>query len=281
MKKTPKSLRLHIGIFGRTNVGKSSILNMISGQEKAITSSQPGTTTDTVEKAMELLPLGPVVFIDTAGLDDSSVLGKERIKKQKKVFDVSDIVLIVAEPNVWGEYEEYVVAQAKNREIPFIIVVNKIDTAKPTSDFIEKLKLTTDKYEFVSGIDVDKRDEYLTVLKKQFIEVCPDDFLNPPPLVGDLLTPGGIIYLIVPIDLQAPKGRLILPQVQTIRDTLDSDAACIVVKEREYAHLISRLNVKPDIAVCDSQVVLKMTADTPKDIKCTTFSILFSRSKVI
>ena len=279
MKKTPKSLRLHIGLFGRTNVGKSSLLNMIAGQDKAITSPHPGTTTDTVEKAMELLPLGPVVFIDTAGLDDKSVLGKQRVKRTKKIFDVSDIILIVTEPNIWTEYETNVINEAQKRKIPFIIVVNKTDIAEPSEDFIKLLKTKTDKYEFVSGININKRDEYVSALKKRFIQTVPDDFLNPPPLVGDLLTPGGLVYLIVPIDLQAPKGRLILPQVQTIRDALDSDAASIVVKEREYSHLIKTLNIKPNLAVCDSQVVLKMTADTPKDVKCTTFSILFSRSK--
>jgi [FeFe] hydrogenase H-cluster maturation GTPase HydF len=277
MQKTPKSLRLHVGIFGRTNVGKSSVLNLVAGQEVAITSPVPGTTTDVVEKPMELLPLGPVVFLDTAGLDDRSVLAGQRILKTKKVFDASDIILLVTEPDAWGEFEEAVLSEATKRATSFIIVVNKTDLGQPSERFLELLKSKTQRVVQMSGIDFANRDRYVNALKAHLIEACPDDFLNPPPLVGDLLPAGGMLVLVVPIDLSAPKGRLILPQVQTLRDALDSDASALVVKEREYASTLTLLKRQPDLVVCDSQVVLKTVADTPKAVKCTTFSVLFSR----
>ncbi|MFA5147874.1 MAG: [FeFe] hydrogenase H-cluster maturation GTPase HydF [Candidatus Omnitrophota bacterium] len=276
MIKTPKSLRLQIGIFGRTNVGKSSFLNMIAGQDVAITSPVAGTTTDVVEKSMELLPIGPVVFLDTAGLDDKSELSSARLGKTSKIFDRADIAVLITEPDAWSDYEDNVVTELKKRGIPVIIAVNKTDIKKPREDFArDKSSMVT----HCSSIDPAGRDRYISELKKYLIEACPDDFLNPPALIGDLLPPGGIAALIVPIDLQAPKGRLILPQVQTIRDALDNDSSAIVVKEREFASVLGKMKVLPDIVVCDSQVVLKMVADTPPQVKCTTFSVLFSRYK--
>ncbi len=281
MKKTPKSLRLHIGVFGRTNVGKSSFLNMISGQDVSITSSLPGTTTDVVEKTMELLPLGPVVFLDTAGIDDVSSLAEKRIEKTMKIFRRADIVCLMVEPGVWGNFEEDVLVKAAGAGIPVLGIVNKIDCARPDKDFTDKIAAKTKGCVLVSSVPADKREResYISALKKHLIRLCPDDFLNPLPLVGDLIPPGQVAVLIVPIDLQAPKGRLILPQVQAIRDALDADAMILVVKEREYSHALSILEERPALAVCDSQVVMKMVADTPPDMKCTTFSILFSRYK--
>jgi [FeFe] hydrogenase H-cluster maturation GTPase HydF len=279
MKKTPKSLRLQIGLFGRTNVGKSSFLNLVAGQDVAIVSAVPGTTTDVVEKSMELLPLGPVVFLDTAGMDDTSVLAELRLKKTHKIFDRADVIILLVEADRWTAYEEDIWDQAGKRDIPVIAVINKVDIRQPSGDFLERLKKKTARIVPVSSIDLAGRDTYVNPLKKYLIEVCPEDFLNPPPLIGDLVPAGGLVVLIVPIDLQAPKGRLILPQVQTIRDCLDNDSAALVVKEREYAHTLSNLRTQPDLVVCDSQVVLKMTADTPAQTKCTTFSILFSRYK--
>ena len=279
MEKTPKSLRLQIGIFGRTNVGKSSFLNMVAGQDVAITSPVPGTTTDVVEKTMELLPIGPVVFLDTGGMDDQSILAEKRIQRTWKVFDRADAILLVTEPDQWTEFEEAICAEAISRKTPLVVIVNKLDLRSPGHDFLQMLAKKTDRVVMGSSIDPSKREEYVSALKANLLAICPDDFLKPPALIGDLLPPGGLAVLIVPIDLEAPKGRLILPQVQTIRDALDSDAAVAVVKEREYAHLLTKLSSPPDIVVCDSQVVLKMTADTPTSIKCTTFSILFSRLK--
>ena len=279
MKKTPKSLRLQIGLFGRTNVGKSSFLNLVAGQDVAITSPFAGTTTDVVEKSMELLPLGPVVFLDTAGLDDHSVLAEARLRKTLKIFDRSDVITLVVEPNTWTDYEEKIREEANKREIPMILAVNKIDLDSPSPDFMGDLNSKTPRVLLCSSLDFRDRDPILNQFKKFLVEVCPDDFLKPPPLVGDLLPEEGLAVLIVPIDLQAPKGRLILPQVQTIREALDSDASVMVVKEREYAHSLANLKTLPHLVICDSQVVLKMVADTPEGIPCTTFSILFARNK--
>ena len=279
MKETPKGNRLHIALFGRTNVGKSSFLNMIMGQDVAIISPVAGTTTDVVEKAMELLPIGPVLFLDTAGLDDTSALGELRIKKTQRVFNRADVCILILEPDIWTDYEELVIKETEKRKIPIIGVINKIDLKKPSKDFVNEVKRKVGRVIQISAIDKENRDDYINALKTLVLEVCPNDFIQPPPLIGDLLPPGGLAVLVVPIDLQAPKGRLILPQVQTIRDALDNDAAALVIKERELAHILTILNRPPDIVVCDSQVVLKMCADVPKEIPATTFSILFSRYK--
>jgi [FeFe] hydrogenase H-cluster maturation GTPase HydF len=269
MKTAPKSLRLHIALFGRTNVGKSSFLNLITGQDVSIVSEQPGTTTDVVEKTMELLPIGPVVFIDTAGLDDESVLGSKRVEKTEKVFDRADVILLICEGDQFGEFEQAVEDRATEKNVPVIRVANKADLSGATCMSPIRCNST----------DLSSHEKILSQLKALLIEVCPDEFIQPPPLVGDLVRPGGIAMLIVPIDLQAPKGRLILPQVSTIRDALDNDAATLVVKEREYTHMLDQLKNPPDLVICDSQVVLKMVGDTPDTIPCTTFSILFARLK--
>lgn len=279
MQKTPKSLRLHIGLFGRMNVGKSSFLNFVVGQDVAIISPVPGTTTDVVQKTMELLPLGPVVFLDTAGLDDVSILSDLRLKKTRKIFDASDVILLVTEPHAWTKVEDEVLKEARTRNIPVIIVVNKIDVKTLNSSFKSFVLEKNPRCIFCSSKDLKKRDSNVNLLKKYLLEIAPDEFLNPKALVGDLLPKGGLAIFIVPIDLEAPKGRLILPQVQAIRDILDHDEAVLIVKEHEYAQTLKRLKKLPDLVVCDSQVVLKMVQQTPSSVKCTTFSILFSRSK--
>ena len=279
MDNTPKGNRLHIALLGRTNVGKSSLLNLMLGQDIAITSPIAGTTTDIVEKAMELLPLGPVLFLDTAGLDDISELSGARLKKTAKVFDRTDVIILVTEPDKWTDYEESVLTKAKKRKIPMLIVINKIDLRKPSSDHLNFLQQKTKRILTVSCNDETKRQNYLDALKQQLLEVAPEDFVGTPSLIGDLLPPGGLAVLVVPIDLQAPKGRLILPQVQTIRDALDNDAMTLVVKERELAAALTNLKNPPAIVVTDSQAILKVTADVPKDIPVTTFSILFARQK--
>ena len=279
MDKTPKSLRLHIGLFGRTNVGKSSFLNMIAGQDVAIVSPVPGTTTDVVEKTMELLPVGPVVFLDTAGINDRSELGALRVQKTHKVFERADLIVLLVESGSWGEYEDLVLSQSQQRAQPLIVVVNKADLSPLSPDFRLKFSSLNLKFMECSSIDAGRRNEFVHTFKQLVIDSCPEDFLKPLPLVGDLLPAGGMAVLIVPIDLEAPKGRLILPQVQAIRDCLDNDAAALVVKEREFSHALANLKRPPDLVVCDSQVVLKMVADTPASVPCTTFSILFARLK--
>lgn len=279
MEKTPTGNRLQIALLGRTNVGKSSLLNLITGQDISIISDIAGTTTDVVEKTMELLPVGPVIFLDTGGLDDTSPLSSLRLKKTHNIFDRADVVLLVTEPDIWTDFEAEVLRETGKRKIPVIVVVNKIDLKKPAPEFISQISDKIKNIVFTSGVNWEKRDEYIEPLKRNLIEICPDYFIKPPPLIGDLLTPGGLAVLVVPIDLEAPKGRLILPQVQTIRDTLDNDSAALMVKERELGHILNILKRRPDIVVCDSQVVLKMCADTPKNIPVTTFSILFARNK--
>lgn len=279
MEKTPKSMRLQIGIFGRTNVGKSSFLNMVAGQDVAITSPVPGTTTDVVEKVMELLPVGPVVFLDTGGLDDDSTLGSRRVERTRKVFDRSDVSILILDADRWTEFEEEVVHEAQARKSPLILVVNKSDLTPPSAAFLEKIKQKTSRILVCSSTDRARRDEYVNLLKQFLLEVCPEDFLMAPAMLGDLMPKGGLAILIIPIDFEAPKGRIILPQVQAIRDALDHDSMTLVVKESEYKDALQKLKTPPDLVVCDSQVVDRMVAETPPGVRCTTFSILLSRIK--
>ena len=279
MNQTPKGNRLHIAFMGRTNVGKSSLLNLMIGQDIAITSPVAGTTTDVVEKAMELLPLGPVLFLDTAGLDDLSELSGARLQKTAKVFDRADVIILVTEADTWTNYEETVLAESMGRKIPILIVVNKVDLRQPSPAFLKMMTDKTGRVLTVSCNDETQRQTYLNDLKQQLLEKAPADFIGTPSLIGDLLPAGGFAVLVVPIDLQAPKGRLILPQVQTIRDILDHDATAVIVKERELAATLANLKTPPAIVVTDSQAILKVTADVPPEIPVTTFSILFARQK--
>jgi [FeFe] hydrogenase H-cluster maturation GTPase HydF len=279
MFKAPKSLRLQIGLFGRTNVGKSTFLNYIANQDVSITSPVPGTTTDVVEKAMELLPIGPVLFLDTAGLDDISELSVKRLKKTDNIFKRADIYVLVAEPGIWGEYEEKIALLSKKENTPLIVVVNKSDIKVPENSFISKIKTRTRNVMMSSSTEKRLQDAAIHEFKRNLIEVVPADFLNPPPIIGDLFPAGGIAILIVPIDMEAPKGRIILPQVQAIRDALDNDQMALVVKENGYKKALMELKNPPGIVICDSQVVDRMASETPPHIKCTTFSILFARMK--
>lgn len=279
MGKTPKSNRLHIALTGRTNVGKSSLFNLMAGQNIAITSSVPGTTTDIVEKAMELLPLGPVLFLDTAGLDDMSVLASARLEKTVKIFDRADVIFLVVEADIWTDFEESVFLQARTAKIPVLIIVNKIDLQAPSSDYLNLLREKSRSVITVSCTDSSGRDSFLNDLKRGLTDLLPADFNAAPSLIGDLLPPGSLAILVVPVDSQAPKGRLILPQVQTIRDALDYDAATLVVKEKELSSALAGLKNPPAIVITDSQAILKVTADVPANIPVTTFSILFARQK--
>jgi len=277
--KAPKTHRLHIGIFGRANVGKSTLLNFISQQDVSITSPQKGTTTDVVVKTMELLPLGPVVFLDTAGLDDTSLLQEKRFNKTLRALDNAEVCVLIVEPHIWSEYEDFVVREAEERKIPLLAVVNKIDKGRLSLEVKRRLDGNGLAYLELCALDTARRDEYIKAFKERLRCVLPADFLYEPPLAADLIPAASLVALVVPIDLQAPRGRLILPQVKMIREVLDSNAACLVVKEREYPYFIKRLPQSPALVVCDSQVVRQMVADTPPGIKCTTFSILFSRYK--
>lgn len=268
MQTTPKSLRLHIALLGRVNAGKSSFLNLVTGQDVSITSQVAGTTTDVVEKTQELLPIGPVVWLDTAGLGDTTVLGEERQAGTNRVLDRADVAVLVCEGDQFATEEEHIIAECEKRCIPLIKVYNKADLYNCPNDSIK-----------VVSTDKNSRDKVLNELKEKLLKVVPEDFIKAPSLLGDLIPPQGTIILITPIDKEAPKGRLIMPQVQAIRDGLDNNAVVMVVKETEYLQALNNLKHKPDLVVCDSQVVDFMVANTPQDIKCTTFSILFARLK--
>lgn len=279
MQTTPKSMRLQIAFFGRTNVGKSSVVNLIAGQDVALVSEIPGTTTDVVEKPMELLPLGPVTMLDTAGIDDKSELAEGRISRTNKILDRVEVSLVIVEPNIWTDYEQNIIDETTKRKIPNVIIINKTDLAKPSEDFI-KLMLTKANYVIaMSSVELSKRDTFISELKSAIIAVAPDEYNNPPALLGDIIARGSLIIMIVPIDREAPKGRIILPQVQAIRDVLDNHASVIVTQVEEYPDLLKMLINPPDLVICDSQVVHKMMEYTAADIKTTTFSILFSRFK--
>lgn len=279
MQTTPKSLRLQIALVGRTNVGKSSFLNFITNQDVSIVSPVPGTTTDVVEKPIELLPVGPINFLDTGGIDDQSILAEERIKRTQRIFDRADVVVLIVEPNVWTEFEENIAQTTKKSNLPLIIVVNKIDKATPKSDFISLIEGYTQYIMYLSCVENNLYDQKLDEFKKLLLKINESLGGKEIPLLGDILPKDGLAVFIIPIDSQAPKGRLILPQVQAIRDVLDNSCGVLVVKETEYKKYLSMLAQKPDLVVCDSQVVDKMIAETPEDVKCTTFSILFCRYK--
>jgi [FeFe] hydrogenase H-cluster maturation GTPase HydF len=271
--KAPKSFRLHIGIFGKRNTGKSSILNSLTNQDVSIVSEIAGTTTDPVEKPMELLPLGPVLFIDTAGIDDLGNLGEKRVAKTMSVFDRTDLGVIVSNFNDWDDYEQQIIDEFRDRAIPFIVVFNKTDLFDENEEIIKRLKSSKIKFTKTSVLNGTGFNE----LRQLLLLSAPEDFIDRPGILADLVGPGEAAVLVVPIDKEAPKGRLILPQVQSIRDLLDNDSFCVVVKERELREALLRFNKPPKLVVTDSQAFLKVAADTPHEIPLTSFSILFAR----
>jgi [FeFe] hydrogenase H-cluster maturation GTPase HydF len=284
MRKTPKGLRLHIGLFGRRNVGKSSLLNALTRQEVSIVSAIAGTTTDPVEKPMELLPIGPVLFIDTAGVDDTGALGERRVERTRRILDRTDLGLIIAAPDgedgrtpraMWGDFEEALAAELSERGIPIIAVFNKADIAGPDAELLAHLGERKIKCVRTAA----SNGEGVADLREALIRSAPEEFINTPAIIGDLVPAGELAVLVVPIDKEAPKGRLILPQVQTIRDLLDNDAYCVVVKENGLADALARLQRPPALVVTDSQAFAQVAADTPPDVPMTSFSILFARFK--
>jgi [FeFe] hydrogenase H-cluster maturation GTPase HydF len=246
---SPKGMRLHIGLFGRRNVGKSSLLNALTHQQVSIVSPQAGTTTDPVEKPMEILPIGPVLFIDTAGIDDEGALGDLRVEQTRRVFERTDLALIVTD-GAWGEYEEKARAALQNAETPIVAVFNKTDITPPTQ---ERLALEAQKG--IPALTVSaSTGQGIDDLRAALMEHAPDTFFKEQSILGDLVGAGEVAVLVVPIDKEAPKGRLILPQVQSIRDLLDSDALTLIVKERELKVAFENLKKKPKLVVTDSQL---------------------------
>ncbi len=275
MKDTPKGMRLHIGLFGRRNVGKSSLLNALTRQQVSIVSEVPGTTTDPVEKPMELLPLGPVLFIDTAGIDDVGALGEMRAERTRLIFERTDLGILVAEGNCWGEFEEALLTELSRRQAPVIVVFNKSDLGAPSEEVLRNLKAR--KIPFVHAAASQGRG--IPELREALIQAAPEEFMDAPPILGDLISPGDMVVLVVPIDLEAPRGRLILPQVQSIRDVLDHDSCCMVVKERELRDALDKLKDPPALVGTDSQAFLRVNGDIPPQVPLTSFSILFARLK--
>lgn len=275
LNATPSSERVHIGIFGKRNAGKSSLINAITGQNLAIVSEAKGTTTDPVYKAMELLPLGPVMIIDTPGIDDEGVLGSLRIQKAYQVLNKTDIALVIIDAAVGPSAEDLrLIERINTKKIPLLIVINKCETINEDKKTAYQALLPNGKLLFVSA------EQKLNIfeLKEAIAQTVPADE-NKAQIVADLLSPSDFVVLVVPIDSAAPKGRLILPQQQTIRDILKADAAAIVVKENELTNTLQNLGKRPKLVITDSQVFKKVAAETPADILLTSFSILFARYK--
>ena len=279
MNETPSADRVHIGFFGRRNAGKSSIVNKVTGQELAVVSDVKGTTTDPVSKAMELLPMGPVVIIDTPGIDDEGHLGELRVRKAKQVLNRVDVAVLVVDATVGKtSVDEELIRIFKEKEIPYLVVYNKADLLKTKdgNQFSSENKLNQNAEQSIYASAVTGQNIY--ELKERIASLAVTDELKLR-LVGDLLEPSDFAILVVPIDKAAPKGRLILPQQQTIRDVLEAGAAAIVIKEDELSNTLETLGKKPKLVITDSQVFAKVSKETPEDIWLTSFSILFARFK--
>ncbi|HNX42820.1 MAG TPA: [FeFe] hydrogenase H-cluster maturation GTPase HydF [Bacteroidales bacterium] len=271
-----KTLRGHIGIFGRRNNGKSSLINAITGQDVAIVSDIAGTTTDPVRKTIEITGLGPVVLIDTAGIDDIGLLGEKRVAKTREVLKTIDLAILIITHNTFGAFEKELVSEFKEFDVPFFIVHNKADIAPIYSETqrLIRTSLSTDVLDF-SSTSNPQVERLISLIRKHL----PESSLNQNTLIGDLIAYGDTVLLVTPIDIEAPEGRLILPQVQVIRDILDNDGIAVVCKEREVDAYIRKMDPKPSLVITDSQVFPKADASIPKYIPLTSFSIVLARQK--
>lgn len=274
--KTLKSMRLHIGIFGKTNAGKSSFLNKITGQDMSIVSEVAGTTTDVVEKSMELLPVGPVTFLDTAGLDDKTELSGQRIEKTLKIINRTDIAVVICDFKGIDEYEKDLFGKFDELQIPYMVVINKCDIEQVSGEKLSEIVNYTDKILITSTVN---DENIIFKFKDMLVKMLPEDFINSPKIAGDLVNEGDTVILVIPIDKEAPKGRIILPQVQTIRDLLDSNCLSYVVKENELDAAIKNLKTPPALVITDSQAFKQVSEIVPENIPLTSFSILFARLK--
>ena len=273
MYRTPASNRLHIGIFGKRNTGKSSLINAVTCQDTAIVSEVAGTTTDPVYKAMEILPIGPCMLIDTAGIDDEGVLGEERVKRTLVVLRKTNVGLIVVEPDTMiDSFEEDLIKTFRGKNLPFLFVINKSELpGEKAQDYLEKNKLPFIR---VSS----KTKQGIEELKNRIMELAPGHW-SPIPLVGDIIRPRDVVILVCPIDNAMPQGRLILPQVQVMRDCLDNNATALVTKETELSDCLRALKEKPRLVITDSQVFEDVRDILPADIPLTSFSTVFARHK--
>ena len=271
----PRERRPHIGIFGRRNNGKSTLINFLAGQDIAIVSGVAGTTTDPVKKSFEITGFGPVILIDTAGIDDTGELGKKRIVKTNQAIKTIDLAILVITKNIFGDFEQDLINKFKKQDVPFIAIHNKEDLAtiaQRTADLL-LANGAKDVLRF-SSFNAD-----IEPIVKCIKNTIPESAFTTPSLLGDLISYGDVVLLITPIDIEAPEGRLILPQVQAIRDILDNDAVSIVLKEREVDAFLRKTGIKPKLVVTDSQVFLKAGASIPSDVALTSFSIMLAHFK--
>jgi [FeFe] hydrogenase H-cluster maturation GTPase HydF len=266
----------HIGIYGRRNSGKSSLINCLTGQNIAIVSEHAGTTTDPVKKSFEITGFGPVILVDTAGIDDSGDLGNKRVERTVETLEIIDLALLIVTENSWGSFEDDLINKFNEHDLPYIIIHSKSDIQEPTPEFKGKV-LSFTGAPFIEFSSTDKRnyEELITLIRN----TIPEHSFKTPTLLGDLISYGDIVILITPIDIEAPAGRLILPQMQAIRDILDNEAVAIVLKEREVDAFLKKTGIKPALAITDSQVFVKADASIPSDIPLTSFSIMLARFK--
>lgn len=266
----------HIGIYGRRNNGKSSLINCLAGQDIAIVSDQAGTTTDPVKKSFEITGFGPVILVDTAGIDDSGDLGEKRVDRTMRTLEIIDLALLVVNAGVWGPFEDELITRFRDLDVPFIVVNSKADLSAPSEEFrnLVSEKTGSPLIEF-SSLDKRNFEELISLITI----TIPEHSYKTPTLLGDLISYGDVVLLITPIDVEAPAGRLILPQVQAIRDILDNEAVAVVLKEREVDSFLKKTKIRPALAVTDSQVFSKADASIPHDIPLTSFSILLARFK--
>lgn len=276
IQAAPRGMRLHIGIFGRRNAGKSSLLNMVTNQNVSIVSDVAGTTTDPVEKPMELLPLGPVLFIDTAGIDDIGTLGEERAARTRQVFDRTELAVLVLGENEWTPFEEELRLEFQRRNVPLLVVLNKMDLYAPDESLVRKIK---EELRLPLICLSAKKGEGLAELKRAILANVSEEWISSPVLVSDLVPAGSTVVLVVPIDKEAPKGRLILPQVQVLRELLDHGMNALVTRDSELAAALAKLSSPPDLVVTDSQAFRQVSEIVPPEVPLTGFSVLFARFK--
>ncbi|HCM59209.1 MAG TPA: [FeFe] hydrogenase H-cluster maturation GTPase HydF [Bacteroidales bacterium] len=277
MSSRGRDTKPHVGIFGRRNVGKSSLINALVGQDIAIVSDVAGTTTDPVKKSIEVHGLGPLIFIDTAGIDDTGDLGELRIKKSMAALKLIDLAILVLSENRFEEHEVRLTKELNKLDVPYVVVHNKSDLTPVTPELREKVRSLTGKE--VAEYSAMHPGKYNPALLRMIKETMPPTAIKSRGLIGDLVKPGDTVLLITPIDIEAPEGRLILPQVQVIRDILDNDCTAIVLKEREVDAFLRRTRIRPALVITDSQVFLKADASIPRDIPLTSFSIVLARQK--
>ena len=275
IRATSKGFRLHIGFFGRRNVGKSSLLNAITQQQVSIVSPEAGTTTDPVEKPMELLPIGPVLFVDTAGVDDVGALGAQRIEKTRLAISRTDIGVLVCESGVWTEFEEKLLAELRAHGIPVLIALNKTDLQRPKTE--QMIRFEQDGLPYVKLVAT--TGEGMDKFRAKLFEIAPAESAEPPVLLRDLVGPNETAVLVMPIDKEAPKGRIKQLQTQAIRELLDGEAICVVVKDAGLERALDNLKTPPSLVVTDAAVFDQVARVTPDSIPLTAFSILLSRLK--